>query len=312
MKVLFITGFGRSGTTLVDQILGQVDGFHSLGEAQYVWDRGLEKNLLCSCGDPFRECPLWGPLAPELAADLDDGDLRGLARLRDRQGPIRTLARSALRGALPDRAAWERYRERTGLLYRAVRRATGSRVLVDSSKSPSHGLVLAGLPDVELYVLHMVRDPRAVVHSWGKTMVYDGSGGEPMYMARLSLRHASVSWLGWNAAIELLWRRRRERHLLLRYEDFVARPQQSLEAVLALLGEEGAALPFAGERTVELETIHSVAGNPNRFATGRVEIRSDEGWKGAMAASRQLAVASLTWPLLPRYGYLRPLVATGG
>ena len=310
MKVLFITAFGRSGTTLVDQILGQVDGFHSLGEAQYVWDRGLERNLLCSCGSAFRECPLWGPLAGELAAGLDDDALRSLARLRDRQGPLRTLARSALRGSLPDRSAWERYRERTGALYRSIHRATGSRVLVDSSKSPAHGLVLASIPGVELYVLHMVRNPRAVAHSWRKKMVYDGSGGEPMYMARLSLRHSSVSWIGWNAAIELLWRRRRERYMLLRYEDFVARPRQSLEAVLSLRGEERAALPFTGERTVELDTIHSVAGNPNRFATGPVEIRSDEAWKGAMAPSRQLAVASLTWPLLPRYGYLRPVVAT--
>lgn len=310
MKILFITGFGRSGTTLVDQILGQVEGFHSLGEAQYVWDRGLERNLLCSCGVPFRECPLWGPLAGELAAGLDADALQRLARLRDRQGPVRTVARGAVRGRLPDRGDWERYRERTAALYRTIQRSTGSRVLIDSSKSPSHGLVLAGVPGVELYVLHMVRNPRAVAHSWRKRMVYDGSGGEPMYMARLSLRHSALSWLSWNAAIELLWSRR-TRYLLLRYEDFVARPRRSLEEVLALVGEDGAALPFRGERTVELDTIHSVAGNPNRFATGRVEIRSDDAWKGAMRASRQLAVVFLTWPLLPRYGYLRPLVATG-
>ena len=315
MKVLFITGFGRSGTTLVDSLLGQVDGFFSLGELQYVWDRGLERNLLCGCGNRFRDCPVWGALADDLRAGLGEGDLEALAALRDRQGPLRTVARSVLGGLLPSRNRWRDYVGHTARVYRAVQRATGARVLIDSSKSPSHGLTLSGvadrLGDVELFVLHMVRDPRAVTHSWQKRKVYDASGEEPMYMARLGLRQSAAKWLGWNAAIEILWRRRR-RYLLLPYEAFVAEPRGSVEAILELLGEEGAALPFTGPRTVELGPVHSVAGNPNRFSRGPVEIRNDEAWKERMGPARQLAVAALTLPLLPRYGYLRPLVVKPG
>lgn len=302
MKVLFITGFGRSGTTLVDSILGQVEGFFSLGESQYVWDRALERNLLCSCGAPFRECSVWGPLADDIGGDLETEDLRRMARLRDRQGPGRVLARAALGKALPDRREWDHYVARTERMLRTVREATGSRVLIDSSKSPSHGLVLGAIPGVELHVLHMVRNPRAVAHAWSKHKVYDGSGSEPMYMARLKLHRSSAKWLAWNTAIELLWRRS-GRYLLLPYEDFVAEPRRSIQGVLELLGEEGAALPFGDDRTVNLDPVHSVAGNPSRFTTGRIEIRSDEAWKRDMSRSRQLAVAALTWPLLARYGY---------
>jgi hypothetical protein len=163
------------------------------------------------------------------------------------------------------------------------------------------------VPDLELYVLHMVRNPRAVAHAWQKRKIYDASGDEPMYMARLSLHRSAAKWLGWNAAIELLWRRR-ARYMLLPYERFAADPRGSVEAIVEHLCERGARLPFTGPRTVELSTVHSVAGNPNRFATGPVEIRNDEAWKGKMGAGRQLAVAALTWPLLPRYGYLRPLI----
>lgn len=306
MKVLFITGFGRSGTTLVDSILGQVEGFFSLGESQYVWDRALEHNLLCSCGAPFRECAVWGPLADEIGGGLDVEDLRRMARLRDRQGPGRVLARAALGKALPHRREWEHYVARTERMLRTVQEATGSRVLIDSSKSPSHGLVLGAIPGVELSVLHMVRNPRAVAHAWSKRKVYDGSGAEPMYMARLKLHRSCAKWLAWNAAIELLWRRG-GRYLLLPYEDFVAEPRRSVQGILELVGEDRARLPFPGDRpddrTVELDTVHSVAGNPSRFATGRIEIRSDEAWKRDMSRSRQLAVAALTWPLLARYGY---------
>jgi hypothetical protein len=311
VKVLFITGFGRSGTTVVDSILGQVEGCFSLGEAQYVWDRGLERNLLCGCGSRFRECSFWGPLAGEIAGDLGAEDLRSMARLRDRQGPGRAVARAALGRLGTPSAAWRSYVERTAGLYRAVQHATGARVLIDSSKSPSHGLVLdrmrEQIPELELFILHMVRNPRAVAHAWQKRKVYDASGDEPMYMARLSLHRSATKWLGWNAAIEILWRRR-ERYLLLPYERFAADPRGSIEAVVEHLGERDARLPFTGPRTVELSTVHSVAGNPNRFATGPVEIRNDEAWKGKMSAGKQLAVAGLTWPLLARYGYLRPLM----
>lgn len=314
MKVLFVTGFGRSGTTVVDSILGQVEGFFSLGEAQYVWDRGLERNLLCGCGARFRECAFWGPLAGEIAGGLDEEHLRRMVRLRDRQGPGRAVVRAALgrfRRAPADPSGWRDYVDRTARLYRAVQRATGSRVLIDSSKSPAHGLVLdamrSAIPDLELYVLHMVRNPRAVAHSWQKRKIYDASGDEPMYMARLSLHRSAAKWLGWNAAIELLWRRR-GRYLLLPYEAFAADPRGSVRSVVDHLGEPDARLPFTGPRTVELDTVHSVAGNPNRFATGPVEIRNDEGWKAKMSPARQLAVAAMTWPLLGRYGYWRPLV----
>ena len=33
-KVLFIGGYGRSGSTLLDRLLGQIDGFVSVGEVR--------------------------------------------------------------------------------------------------------------------------------------------------------------------------------------------------------------------------------------------------------------------------------------
>ncbi len=308
LKVLFITGFGRSGTTIVDNVLGQLDGFFSLGETQFVWDRSLRDNRLCGCGRPFRECEIWSRVcAAELDA-IEPRELDEMVRLRDSLGPLRLLGRSLLgrRGVSP---ALERYIDRTRRLYRAVQRLTGSRVLIDSSKSPSHGYVLAHMPGIELKILHMVRNPRAVAHSWQRRKVYDSSGEEPMYMARLSVRKSSTMWLTWNLVSELLWRRHRGGYQLLRYEDFVDRPQGTVEGVLELLGEEQAGLPFTGSHTVQLGTNHCLAGNPNRFEQGPVEIRRDERWKERMRPLHQLAVAGLTWPLLARYGYLSPLVA---
>src|SRR6266542_1121845 len=39
--VLFIGGYSRSGSTLLDLLLGQLPGFFSSGELAYIWSHGL-------------------------------------------------------------------------------------------------------------------------------------------------------------------------------------------------------------------------------------------------------------------------------
>ena len=58
-KILYISGSGRSGTTLIGNILGQVDGICNAGQIFDVWTRGVESNVLCGCGKNFHECELW-------------------------------------------------------------------------------------------------------------------------------------------------------------------------------------------------------------------------------------------------------------
>ncbi|MBA3432215.1 MAG: hypothetical protein H0U16_12145, partial [Actinobacteria bacterium] len=50
LKVLFIMGWTRSGSTILDNLLGEVEGFFSTGELHYLWRRGLLEGRLCSCG----------------------------------------------------------------------------------------------------------------------------------------------------------------------------------------------------------------------------------------------------------------------
>ena len=58
-KVLYIAGWGRSGSTILDNVLGQVDGFFSAGELMFLWRRGLIEGRLCGCGRPLRDCDVW-------------------------------------------------------------------------------------------------------------------------------------------------------------------------------------------------------------------------------------------------------------
>ena len=110
-------------------------------------------------------------------------------------------------------------------------------------------------------------------------------------------------WMVENLATELFCRRAPDRYLRLRYEDFVDRPRESFERILAMLGEQVSETPFRGARTVALSPAHSVKGNPDRFRIGSVDLRLDDEWTHAMAPLERTLVTTLTWPLLRRYGY---------
>ena len=51
VPVLFLGGLGRSGTTLLERLLGQLSGVSPLGEVVHLWQRDLVDDERCGCGD---------------------------------------------------------------------------------------------------------------------------------------------------------------------------------------------------------------------------------------------------------------------
>src|SRR5205085_5528348 len=64
-----------------------------------------------------------------------------------------------------------RYAETVAQLYRSLRKTSGREVIVDASRFISYAHILETQPDIQLYVLHLVRDPRAVAFSWTRKRV---------------------------------------------------------------------------------------------------------------------------------------------
>ena len=57
-RVLLLAGSGRSGSTVLANILGSVEGVFCGGEIRYLWERGLQDGRLCGCGRAFGQCPV--------------------------------------------------------------------------------------------------------------------------------------------------------------------------------------------------------------------------------------------------------------
>ena len=303
LTVLFVGGLGRSGSTLINRMLGQLPGLVSVGEVREVWERGFQRNHLCGCGEPFRQCRFWSAVTREAFGDLPSADAERIVALKDiwdrhRFAPLFVLPR--LRPAA-HRAAIREYAAHLGRLLRAVAAVSGAAVVVDSSKTPAHLVALAELDDVDVHVIHLVRDPRAVAHSWRRTMRRPDAHAAEEYFPRVHPARTALLWAGINV---LLWCQRRtvRSYRRLRYEDLMRDPAALVDIVSGLCGPL-AAMSAARGGNVYLDVHHNIAGNPVKFRTGAIPVRVDAAWTVEMPRAARVLVAALTWPLLLAYGY---------
>ena len=294
-KVVYVLAWGRSGSTILDNVLGEVDGFFSAGEIRFLWVRGVTKGWRCGCGRPVVECEIWSKVLAELAEDGRDLE-REAQRVEALQNTVARVRHTwrLLRPA--DRAdpQLERYARLLERLFATTAATTGARVIVDSSKRPSDAAMLTRVEGVDLYAIHLVRDPRAVAHSWSKRNYRVGRHG---------VIKSTLSWMAWNLAAEAVRRRLGPRALLVRYEDFARDPHRVVTQVVRMTGEDPGAVPALEDNSVELSTNHTVSGNPSRFRTGSIRVRPDERWRAELSGPRWWAATLLALPLLGRYGY---------
>lgn len=322
-RILYIAGIGRNGGTILDRVLGHVPGFVSTGELSFVWLKGVLRDELCNCGEPFSRCPFWREVGARAFGGFDSGFAERMHRLSEAADPSRRVV-DWLRASGAFTAKVAPYTDALKRLHDAVADVSGARVVVNSSKFAGYGFALLASRAAPVFVLHLVRDPRATAHSWAKVVRKPEVTRDEAFLKRFSPTSASVQWTYRNVAAELL-RTKAAGYRRLRYEDFAARPRETVAELVEWMGEPGAAIragggpalggvgvgacgpsvggPFIDDSTVELGLTHTQSGNPSRFRSGRIEIACDDEWKRAMPAGTRRLVTAITLPLATRYGY---------
>lgn len=302
VRVLYIGGTGRTGSTLLSSLLGQYPAFFSAGEVAFLWRFGLVEGGLCSCGTPIRECRVWLSIFDRAYGGLEHVDGAEMVRIRRKFNSVHLplMVTNRQRERLMHRAST--FSEATERLYNGIAAATGSRVVVDSSKEPHYSYILRECRSLDVRFLHLVRDPRAVAYSWQRRKAETGLGGGA-YMERRRPTKSAAYFDVSNVAAEVMWAREEHRYLRIRYEDFIARPGETLRTIAAFAGEAIDPSSVIHGDGAELAGTHSVWGNPNRFDRGRVTLGRDDAWRHALSRVDQGVVTAATLPLLRHYRY---------
>jgi hypothetical protein len=286
IAVLYIAGSGRSGTTLLARLLGEVEGFVNIGEAaRYLFDVNIRaREFPCGCGSALSSCSFWkdkiGAIPASLVQQASD-----VVRIRK----FPSLLMASGRSGVPE--VYRPILDAMAEMYRTVARETGCRVIVDSSKNPANGLLVSLIPEVELHVLHVVRNPHRVVASWAKKKGYLKAHPRSKVIAW---------WWSFNLLSEAL-KLKASSYRLLRYEDFVREPEKCLQQIAADVVGTAPAMPFLSGTEAQLHLQHDLGGNPDKLGGGKIKIADANDSAGT---SRNWLVNLTTFPLQLRYQYL--------
>jgi hypothetical protein len=190
-------------------------------------------------------------------------------------------------------------------LYRGIQKHSHCDVIVDGSKFPGYGYLLAHNPEIDLHTIHLVRDPRATAYSWyyRQKKTNDKADGSENKMDKHSPLKDSLLWNLRNRLIQNIWTKEGLKYHLVNYETFVREPQQVVKRICEFVGQPDAKLPFVGESEVVLNPNHTVAGNPNRLKVGNVKLKVDNEWETKMNGALRGMVTLLTAPTRHRFGY---------
>jgi hypothetical protein len=304
-NVLYIGGCTRSGSTLLDRAIGQLPGFLSTGELGLVTDNGLQANRLCGCGARFLDCSFWRAVGDQAFGGWDSPDAQELVALHPRVDRHRYLP-FLLLPILSAQFARQlhRYVELLGRLYEALHEVGRVEVVVDSTKAPAYAFVLRRVPGLNLRIVHLVRDSRGTAFSASKRFIVKDSIDKELFKHRYPPAVITLRWVIYHLLFDCL-NMVDGRQLLVRYEDFVRAPRDTLQRILAYFGKtvDEESLAFATPGAMRLDVHHTLAGSDMRLTHGMIPVRVDDEWRRSLTGRDRRLVTLLSWPLLKRWGY---------
>lgn len=301
-RILRIVGDGRSGTTVIGTVLGQLPSAIFVGEVAQVWRAFTIPTWRCSCGESVASCSFWRDVRKQSQVDVkfDLDILRSTTEqcMRIRPMQLTNLVRRSLSPVLLN------YAEALQCVYRAIAVTANTRLIVDSSKSAPELLLALRTFDLGLDVLHVVRDPRAVAYSQSRRP----ATVQPVsrWTAERVLT-SSTRWAVRNTLLETIRARYASSQYRMRYEDFVTRTEPELRSLDRFLDTASIADQLSktnGE--IAVGPRHALDGNGRvlRQISG-VRLRLDEEWRSAMSSPKRIAASIPAFPLMLFYGYYR-------
>lgn len=308
MRLVYVAGWMRSGTTLLGRLLGDQQGFFNAGEVHGLW-RAIARDYTCACGTRVRTCPVW---APSIADTMKDLEVSRPSLLADRLDQVQTRAirmrylRRELAGNFTSRGVaheeFEMLRIATRTLLGHAMRETAAEFLVDTSKLASF-LAYETLEIADqVHAIHLVRDPRGVALS--EVTSLRAGAVNPESPSGRGLVASLVAWSYANLSAYVAARRLDIPYRRIDYETLVQSRSTTMDGIGGWLGRY-----FRDEP--DSRSGHCAMGNPSRFLPLDDHLRVDDRWRSELAPSEQLLVRAITAPARTFLAQGRPKTMQG-
>lgn len=270
-NVLYIAGYGRSGSTLIEMILGSNEKIYALGELTNFNDIRENNEAKCSCGDLVVNCSFWNRVLKDFG--LNKENLTG-----------------------EEEIIWES-------IFKNINKEVD--YLIDSSKTARNNhlrpIKLAKLLRNEIYMIHIVRDGRGCIQSLTKGSNQKMERGINPKISLPVLR-GTLGWFTANLSAHIFQFKYKDRYLRIKYEDFTEDPESTLKEIGQFLNVD-----FQGEisklnEECELPIMHQISGNRLR-SQKRIRLRTDNKWKEKIKIKTNLLFLTINYFFMKLYKY---------
>ncbi len=266
IEFIYIVGDSRSGSTLLQTLLGGSDEFKVAGEVRRLVVEGIS-HLNCSCGDAVSRCPYWTTVTKGDALSSAIGIADNPFQRKINQ--VVSLPFFAFNRALPSwlqgRLSDKTQVSASKILSKLTER---DKVVVDSSKVPLHFAALRARMGGRLFPVFLYRDGRAIVYS-------------KMRRGKLSVHDALNQWRNSAISMEIVRRLcRRDQHIVVRYEDLCSDPESEINRIRAKVGFSNIKL---SPENIDKGDFHFLGGSPGFSETDGLQVQLDDRWKTGMS-----------------------------
>lgn len=284
MKVLYVLSNGHSSSTLVNLIVGTSKNCFSVGElksyhffSSKIYFNSIMRKanpyLLCDCNNNFENCNFWFPITQKIISKkLFPRKLHikqrinlfiylffKLPRIHQKKSEDEKLFREILIQA--------KHVKQKNIKY-----------IVDSSKDLNRLIYLSQNKNIEVQVIHLIRDGRAVINSHEKQGHLCGK--------------ILFQWVSLNFFSKIFLRFHKIKHYNLSYDKFAQNPDYYIKELNKKFNLK--INPKTYLEDIQKEEWHNFAGNSARWSKF-TEIKYDQSWKKRMPKWKQWILTILCY-----------------
>ena len=290
-KVIYIMGCGRSGTTILDILLGNHSGFFSVGEINnffYAWNT----KSFCSCGSRLITCEIWKNIGKKYFSTYSEYNPIKMNNYQFKMERNRFILKQVM--GLYNNDNHLKYKLFTYNIFKDLQEMSYCKTMIDSSKSAGRAMALLKNEKLDVKIIHIIRDPRGVFYSFQKKIV-----GTPVK----NILSVAMYWNTNNILAELIKITSKKKFIRIRYEDLVTVPNKTINYIEKFIDESLDDLKEKIAKELPLERLHLPSGNRIRSQSSILKLSPDFTWKKNLNFYQKSIFTFLCFPWLSTYGY---------
>ena len=299
-KIIYIAGYSRSGSTILDIVLGSHQHMFGTGELAYLFDDWLLSERTCTCGETYNNCAFWKNF--QLPAGINFDEAIQIIRQVESRPSLPALIDDKIPGDII-----EKYRLIQTTLYNYIFNTAQKDIIIDSSKTSrdmaGRFYALHKYAGFDVYVIHLVKNGLSVVESYvkkGRNWALEGYGKNDRFMAARS----SLGWMLANSIAQRLGRKIPEKNYIqIKYEDLVAQPETVLKRIEGFLEVDLSEAITRIQKESPFHPKHNVGGNRLRLEKEIKLKKSYSAKKISLSAYHRLIFNLIAGRLHKKLGY---------